>query len=170
LTFRNSANQVTVKVDNVICSIQTINSTTIRCRTGRYTGRYIDALVTVLINGSGYAIGTFQFQYVNLWSSRWTWGGDDPPEADTIVSITNGVTIFLDVSPPSLKALVLDNATLIFEDLRDVELTAEYIVITNGSHLQVGTETNPFQHRAVITLNGYPIATELPICKSKDIY
>ena len=145
--------------------MRTINSTTITCQTGRYSETYVQASVAVLVNETGYATGSVQFQYMNLWSSRWTWGGDNPPEAGTLVQINNGVTIFLDITTPLLKVLIIDNGTLIFEDLQDLELKVEYIVILNGGILQVGTESNPFQHNAVITLYGHSLSTELPICK-----
>ena len=66
---------------------------------------------------------------------------------------------------PILKLLVINNATLIFDDSQDVELNAEYIVIVNGGVLQIGTESNPFQHRANITIYGHLGSIELPICK-----
>ncbi len=117
-----------------------------------------------MVNG-GNAIGSSQFQYIDLWSSPWTWGGESPPGEGTLVSIDSGKTVYFDTTTPILKALVIDNATLIFDDNQDVSLSAEYIVIVNGGILQVGTETNPFQHNAVITMHGQLRSIELPICK-----
>ncbi len=154
-----------MQIAGVSCSVQTINSTTITCQTDSYSQTNLNASVTVFINGSGYATGSFSFQYINLWSSRWTWGGYDPPEAGTVVSIDSGVTIFLDITTPILTALIIDNANLIFDDSQDVALNVEYIVIVNGGLLQVGTESNPFQHHATITLYGQLRSIELPICK-----
>lgn len=119
----------------------------------------------MLVNKSGLAISSAKFRYMNLWSSRWTWGGDVPPEAGTQVEINDDTTVFLDVTTPQLKVLIIDNATLIFDDSQDVELNVEYIVIINGGVLQIGTESNPFQHRAVITLYGHLRSIQLPICK-----
>lgn len=164
MNFRNSTDEVSITIGGVPCSVQTIDSTTITCRTGSIPQSNLAAVVSVLINGSGYALGSVQYQYMDFWSSPWTWGGDNPPEADTIVSIAGGVTIFLDISTPILKALVIDNSTLIFDDSQDVELNVEYIVIVNEGRLQVGTELNPFQHRATITLYGHVRSIELPIC------
>ena len=117
------------------------------------------------MNGSGQAIGSVLFQYIDLWSSQWTWGGVHPPEEGTIVVIDNGKTVYFDTTTPVLKAIIIDNASLIFDDLQDVALNAEYIVIVNGGRFQVGTEDNPFQHRAVITMYGHLRSIELPICK-----
>jgi hypothetical protein len=114
---------------------------------------------------SGNAVGTAQFQYIDLWSSPWTWGGESPPDQGTIVSIDSGKTVYFDTTTPILKALIIDNATLIFDDNQDVALNVEYIVVVNGGLFQVGTETNPFQHNAVITMYGTLRSIELPICK-----
>jgi hypothetical protein len=119
----------------------------------------------VSINGSGYAIGSVYFQYIDLWSSPWTWGGEEPPENGTLVLINGQDTIYLDIETPILKVLIIDNATLIFDDYQDVTLNAEYIVIINGGQLIVGTESNPFQHRGIITIYGQLRSIELPICK-----
>lgn len=119
----------------------------------------------VSINGSGYAVGSVYFQYIDLWSSPYTWGGYAPPEDGTLVIIENHETIYLDIETPILKVLVIDNATLIFDDLQDVTLNVEYIIIVNGGQIQVGTESNPFQHRGVINMHGHLRSIELPICK-----
>jgi len=117
-----------------------------------------------VVNG-GNAVGSSQFQYIDLWSSPWTWGGDSPPGEGTIVSIDSGKTVYFDAVTPILKALVIDNASLIFDDSQDVALNAEYILVVNGGLLQVGTQSNPFQHQAIITMYGQLRSIELPICK-----
>lgn len=142
-----------------------INTTNIVCSTGRVVGTNLVASVHVFVDGRGDAVGSVQYQYIDLWSSLWTWGGRAPPEEGTIVSIERGVTIFLDVSTPILKALVIDNATLIFDDHQDLQLNAEYILLIRGGRLQIGTALQPFQHQAIINLYGDLRSTELPICK-----
>lgn len=118
-----------------------------------------------MINGNGYATGTFTFQYIDLWSSRWTWGGEEPPDVGSLVVINNGVKIFLDKSTPTLKVLLIDNASLIFDDTDDITLNVEYILILNGGHLQVGTASKPFQHHGGIKIYGHLRSIELPLCK-----
>ena len=118
------------------------------------------------MNTNGNAIGTAQFQYINLWSSPWTWGGNSPPEAGTLVVIDSGNTIYFDTTTPVLKAIVIDNASLIFDDNQYVALNAEYILVVNGGLFQVGTESSPFQHQAIITMYGQLRSIELPICMS----
>lgn len=163
--FRTLIGGVTVSVAGVSCSVQSVALTTITCLTGRYAQTTVQAAVIVNVVNGGNAIGSSQFQYIDLWSSPWTWGGDLPPEAGTIVSIDSGKTVYFDTRTPILKAIVIDNASLIFDDSQDVALNAEYILVVNGGRLQVGTETNPFQHKAVITMYGNLRSIELPICK-----
>jgi cell migration-inducing and hyaluronan-binding protein len=61
-----------------------------------------------------------------------------------------GTKIVLDVSPPPLGTLRIDG-TLAFRD-KDLSLSADWIVV--HGKLKVGTEADPFKHRAVITLTG----------------
>ncbi|XP_042639560.1 fibrocystin-L [Orycteropus afer afer] len=60
------------------------------------------------------------------------------------------------------------SGTLIFDEA-DIELQAENILITDGGILQIGTETSPFQHKAVITLHGHLRSPELPIYGAKTL-
>ncbi len=154
-----------MNIGDTPCSVQTVTITSITCQTGSHLHSSILAPVMVSINGSGYAIGSVYFQYIDLWSSPWTWGGEEPPENGTLVLINGQDTIYLDIETPILKVLIIDNATLIFDDYQDVTLNAEYIVIINGGQLIVGTESNPFQHRGIITIYGQLRSIELPICK-----
>ncbi|CAF3595884.1 unnamed protein product [Rotaria sordida] len=165
--FPTSINAVTVTINDIPCSVQTVTTTSITCETGSHRYSSVRAPIMVSINGSGYAIGSVYFQYIDLWSSPWTWGGDEPPEAGTLVVIENQETIYLDIETPILKVLVIDNATLIFDDFQDVALNVEYIVIVNGGRLAVGTESNPFQHRGVINMYGHLRSIELPIYGAK---
>lgn len=157
---------MTVSIAGASCSIQSISATTITCLTGSFAQTSVTAPVIVNSGNGGNAIGSAQFQYIDLWSSPWTWGGDAPPEEGTIVSIDSGKTVYFDTTTPILKAVIIDNASLIFDDSQDVALNAEYILVVNGGRLQIGTESSPFQHKAVITMYGHLRSIELPICKS----
>ncbi|CAF3925163.1 unnamed protein product [Rotaria sp. Silwood2] len=165
--FPSSINVVSVSIAGIPCIVQTINPTGMTCLTGSYQGITVLAPIIVSINGSGNAVGSPVFQYIDLWSSPWTWGGNAPPEEGTIVLINNGKTVYFDTTTPTLKAIIIDNASLIFDDTRDVALNAEYILVVNGGLFQVGTESNPFQHRAVITMYGHLRSIELPIFGAK---
>ncbi|CAF3664415.1 unnamed protein product [Rotaria sordida] len=158
---------VSVSIADISCLVQTISSTMITCLTGSYSETTIQAPVIVNLVNGGNAVGSILYQYIDLWSSPWTWGGDTPPEAGTIVAIESGKTVYFDTITPILKAVIIDNASLIFDDNQDVSLNAEYILVVNGGRLQIGNETNPFQHRAIITMYGHLRSIELPIFGAK---
>jgi hypothetical protein len=128
--------------------------------------------IEVSVTGYGNALpaetsagGVVTYQYIDAWSRNTTWGGEAPPiEGDTVV-IPPGHRVLLDVSPPRLFALVVQG-TLEFADEADIRLDAHYIIV-NGGTFQVGTEANPFQHKAVITLYGHPKQLEIPIYGTK---
>ncbi len=157
---------ISVSIAGVSCDVQTITPTVITCLTGSYSATTIQATVIVSMSNAGNAVGSAQFQYINLWSSPWTWGGNPPPEAGTLVVINSGNTVYFDTTTPILKAIVIDNGSLIFDDNQDVVLNVEYILVVNDGLFQVGTESNPFQHQATINMYGQLRAIELPICMS----
>jgi len=57
-----------------VCDIQSISNTQIKCITNGYAFSSVKALVQVFILNNGFALndGTVQFQYIDLWSSKWT--------------------------------------------------------------------------------------------------
>lgn len=61
----------------------------------------------------------------------------------------------------------IKGGSLIFDDNQDVNLNAEYIIITDGGSFQVGTREKPFLHKAIITMYGSVRSIELPIFGSK---
>ncbi|MEO1626690.1 MAG: G8 domain-containing protein [Bacteroidota bacterium] len=84
------------------------------------------------------------------WSDPASWPDGKLPQAGQNVEIPAGQIITLDISPPALGGLTIIG-DLIFED-KDLDLFARWIWV-QGS-LQIGTEDQPFQHRASITLTG----------------
>ncbi len=86
-----------------------------------------------------------------LWSDPNTWGGTKPVDGEDVV-IPAGQTIYLDENTANLAGL---NISGTLEFLRqDLELTADHILVMDGGLLQIGTESQPFEEKAVITLNG----------------
>ena len=67
------------------------------------------------------------------------------------------------MNTPVLKGIIIQSGSLIFDDNQNVE----YVVITDGGKLQVGTKENPFNHTASITLYGTIASTQLPIYGAK---
>jgi hypothetical protein len=104
-----------------------------------------------------------------LWSSKFTWGGNDPPSEGEVALIGRGQTVYFDTETPILKGIIIQGGSLIFDDNQDVHLKAEYIIISDGGRLQIGTKEIPFRHNAIITMYGTLRSIELPIFGSKVI-
>src|SRR5688572_22119223 len=83
------------------------------------------------------------------WSDRATWPDKKVPRAGDKVTIAAGKEVILDVSPPPLNGVTI-NGKLTFADNADLELTTEWVMV--HGELAIGTEANPYRHRATITL------------------
>ena len=51
--------------------------------------------------------GDADFQYIDVWSSTFTWGGGPLPEAGDFVVVPTGQTLILDTDTPVLKFLLI---------------------------------------------------------------
>ncbi|XP_072425699.1 fibrocystin-L-like [Chiloscyllium punctatum] len=166
--FSSDINENNVIIAETPCEIQCVNETNIVCVTGAHFPSQ-QTKVIVSVRGNGIAkLDNADFNYIDVWSSRYTWGGDTPPEAGSLVVITRGQTILLDQSTPVLKMLVIQGGTLVFDEA-DIELQTENILITDGGVFQIGTESAPFRHKAIITLHGHLRAKELPLYGAKTL-
>ena len=105
------------------------------------------------------------FQYIDVWSSPYTWGYKPPPGKGDAVVIPKGQTILLDMDTPVFSILVI-RGELIFDE-KDITLNAEKILVVDGGKLQVGTETKPFEHKAKIILHGHMHNKRMPIFGTK---
>uniref|UniRef100_A0A3Q2VVI1 PKHD1 like 1, tandem duplicate 2 n=1 Tax=Haplochromis burtoni TaxID=8153 RepID=A0A3Q2VVI1_HAPBU len=151
-----------------VCDVQSANSTHIICVTSAQ-GQSQETKVRVNIGNQGIAkMDNADFFYIDVWSSKFTWGGLSPPEEGTFAVITKGQTILLDTNTPVLKMLLIQGGTLVFDEA-DIELQAENILITDGGRLQIGQEGAPFQHKAIITLHGQLRSPELPVYGAKTL-
>uniref|UniRef100_A0A3Q2Z1Q4 PKHD1 like 1, tandem duplicate 1 n=1 Tax=Hippocampus comes TaxID=109280 RepID=A0A3Q2Z1Q4_HIPCM len=160
-------NEVNVTIAGSVCDVQSANDTHIVCVTGDQRQSQ-ETTVQVGIRGQGIAkMDNAYYFYIDVWSSKYTWGGLHPPEKGAFAIITKGQTILLDTSTPVLKMLLIQG-TLVFDEA-DIELQAENILITDGGRLQVGLEEAPFQHKAIITLHGHPRSPELPVYGAKTL-
>ena len=83
------------------------------------------------------------------WSDPATWPNNQVPVAGDKVTIASDQEVLLDVSPPALNGLTI-NGKLVFADESDLELSSEWILVFG--ELQIGTEAQPHQHKATITL------------------
>jgi hypothetical protein len=166
-------------VHGVRCEDMFHNDTLIRCITNPSGLPMLDASVEVNIAGKGFASPCSssdgssvvtctaaherkaQYSYADRWSASTTWGYLPPPvEGDSVV-IGKGQYIFYDVSAPPLNMLIIEGA-LVFDDTQDLTLDASYIFVKNGT-MRIGTEAEPHQHKAVVTLHGNRRSFEIPI-------
>ena len=89
-----------------------------------------------------------------------------PGEGD-IIEIAAGIDLLLDESTPLLHVLIINGGKLIFDRERDIHLKAQYIIVTNGGHVQIGSEDQPYDRQAHIELFGHRRSTRLPLFGSK---
>ncbi|XP_073714829.1 fibrocystin-L [Misgurnus anguillicaudatus] len=166
--FSTNASEVTVTIAGSVCDVESANGKQIICVTNAQP-KSQETKLRVLIGNRGIArMDHADFFYIDVWSSPYTWGGLSPPEKSTFAVITPGQTILLDTSTPVLKMLLIQGGWLIFDEA-DIELQAENILITDGGALQIGTEQQPFQHKAIITLHGHLRSKELPVYGAKTL-
>ncbi|XP_043994771.1 fibrocystin-L-like isoform X2 [Gambusia affinis] len=166
--FSSRLDDVNVTIGGSPCGVQSSNMTHIVCVTSAQQ-RSQETQVRVSIGDRGIAkMDAANFLYVDVWSSRFTWGGLPPPERGSLAVIAKGQTVLLDTSTPVLKMLLIQGGTLMFDEA-DLELQAENILITDGGRLQIGQEGAPFQHKAIITLHGHLRSPELPVYGSKTL-
>nr|XP_039260770.1 fibrocystin-L-like [Styela clava] len=166
--FDSDPSKVDVTIGGVSCTVTSSSSTEIKCTTNA-RGKSLKAIVEVTISGKGKALNNdVEFYYVDVWSSKWTWGGQDPPVAGDFVVVPSGQTLVMDVDTPVLKMLLIMGGVVIFDE-KDIHVQTENILITDGGVLQIGTEEKPFQRKARITLHGHLRSPELPIYGTKTI-
>ncbi|MEE6507574.1 hypothetical protein FKM82_026763 [Ascaphus truei] len=166
--FSTNSSSISVTIAQATCEVQSANSTHIICITKAQSPSQ-RAKVKVNIEGQGIAkMDNADFFYIDVWSSKYTWGGESPPDEGTFAVIAKGQTVLLDQSTPVLKMLLIQGGSLIFDEA-DIELQSENILITDGGLLQIGTEAAPFQHKAIITLHGHLRSPELPLYGAKTL-
>ena len=84
------------------------------------------------------------------WSDPATWPNGVLPAAASNVLIPVGTTMLLDTVTPALSSLRVEG-TLRFDE-KDVTLESQWILVKGA--LEIGTEAQPFVHRATIILSG----------------
>ena len=124
-------------------------------------------MLTVHAMGAAAATTNATYEYIDLWSRYTTWGGEyingvpnTIPGVETSgdsIWIQPGQRILLDASINVYMLIV--QGSLEFDDAHDISVDANYIFVMGGS-LTVGTEEQPFQHEAIITLHGSPVSQE----------
>ena len=77
-----------VTIAGVDCPLSSISNSQIICRTGPSSSTVQDAIVEVFNYKSGLSlVGNVRFSYIDVWSSKFTWGGNDPPVEGEIIDL-----------------------------------------------------------------------------------
>jgi len=106
-------------------------------------------LAVSVLAGLGAQEATAQTAKQTNWSDPASWPNRKVPVAGDKVTIGRDKDVVLDVSPPALGGLSIDGK-LSFADNADLELNTEWIMV--HGELAIGTEANPYKHKATITL------------------
>jgi len=168
ITGGNFSSSPIVQLNQVPCLVLNSNSTVIQCMTLERPYQIIAEHSVDVLSDTGYAVVTdsAQFLYVDKWSALTSWKNQEPPVDNDFVWIPRGQAIELDVNSPILFLLVIEG-DLYFDPTADITLDSYYIHIFGGN-FQVGTEKNPYEKKAVITLHGDRYKNiEIPMIGSK---
>ena len=158
--------------DEVECVVQTAISTEITCLTSPRPGFYPEPTIDFTLTGYGNVFTRrHKFQYVSLWSSINTWGGELPPLEGESIWIPPGMHLLVDVDVTPILNLVLVEGSLIFTPEDDPTHTryfdAHYINVHVGGEMTVGTEDCPYTSKLIITLHGDKDTPEIPTYGNK---
>ncbi|KAG2491954.1 hypothetical protein HYH03_009686 [Edaphochlamys debaryana] len=165
------AADTTITIGGTQCgNLTVVNSTAIRCTTGRPPKTILRVPLPVVVwqSGRGYSRSNATFQYIDVWSRNSTWGGGPLPGEGDSVHIPPGITVLMDVSPPPLYLIVLEG-NLVFDDTPEyLNLQAHYILV-KGGEFTIGTADKPYAGRANITMLGAPSSRDMPMYGGKAI-
>lgn len=165
--FETTIEDVSVIIDDIPCSINSVTDTEITCTTGPRPVYTLPSL-EIFISNKGYSSTKGHvFIYADLWSSTTTWGGEVPPREGESVYIPPGKNIILDIATPILDAILVEGS-LSIDDVPNLTLDAHYIFVHGGS-FTIGTEDNPFINDITITIHGNRESPALPNYGNKFI-
>lgn len=107
-----------VLIDNRVCAVSTVTSTTITCVTDKKP--YVPDTPALIINQPGFgnvATAGLIFRYVSLYSDPITWGGDAPPQAGESISVPKGQHLLVDIdNSPKLNAVIVEGSLIFAPD------------------------------------------------------
>lgn len=111
----NTASDIHVTVAETTCIVNTneTNSTYIVCVT-EPSSKTLKTKINLQIRDYGMASQeNADFEYIDVWSSIWTWGGTSLPIEGDIAVIRSGQTVLLDTDTPVLKILLIQGNRII---------------------------------------------------------
>ena len=133
----------TASIGGSPCIVSSTTGTTeIVCITEPHVGSGEFPVLVKLSGGNSIAEtpGSDSFQYVDRWSSVWTWGGGPVPQEGEFIVLEKGQNIVLDVSTPRLSFLLLNGGNLIWDKEADgLQLNTEFILIMEPKLLTLST-------------------------------
>lgn len=91
------------------------------------------------------------------WSDPAAWDSGQVPQDGEIATISTNKRIWLDVNTANLAGLEIEGELRFME--RDLQLTSAWILVSGAFH--IGSESNPFTHKAIIELNGSAVNEDI---------
>jgi hypothetical protein len=162
---------LSVKFSGVDCHIRFYNNTVISCITGARPPEKVEtSSIKVLVGGKGYATvpDTVEYLYIDKWSALTSWKNQEPPVDGDFVWIPDGQVILLDENTPKLL-FVLVEGSLYFDRTKTLTMDTYYLFILGG-YFEVGTEEQPYEGNATITIWGDRYKTiEVPMVGDKFV-
>lgn len=128
---RSPSPSATIKVliDGIECGTVSLSSSTITCTTGKKTNTAESSLVVTIDSYNTVNNGIYYY-YGNLWSNPVTWGNDFAPIDGDLVYVTKGRNLIVDVPYVGvLNTVVVDNASLIFANDKNIHFEAHNILV-----------------------------------------
>ena len=96
--------------------------------------------------------GTFiKENFTREWSNATQWPNGVVPQPGDNVTVNGNWTVLLDVDPSYLNNLTIDG-TLVADDTRDINITANFIHIRAGN-VTFGSAAKPFRHKVTFQIN-----------------
>ena len=91
-----------------------------------------------------------------------------PPIDNDLVYIPKGMKLFVDISPPFLEGVIVEDGALIFSDESDITFRTNFITL-NGGEFRAGTVEQPYQHELNLVMHGHYYWKQQPMFGNKGI-
>ncbi|XP_045699281.1 fibrocystin isoform X7 [Phyllostomus hastatus] len=141
-----------VLIYNSSCNITMETEAKMECET---PNQPITAKITEIRKSRGQNTqGHVSFHFCQRWSRARSWFPGRAPQDGDNVTVERGQWLLLDTSTSILNFVHVKGGKLVFMDAGTIELRAHSILVSDGGELQIGSEDNPFQGKAEITLYG----------------
>lgn len=149
----NFGSSVSVLIDDVVCAVQSNNSTVITCITSPKNTPTVSKFV-VTSDGVVAGLPSKVFVYADVWStaSGSYWLGESAPRDNDNLLVRYGTTLIVDCNTPVLGDVIVDG-TLLFADAMNLAFKCQSITISSTGRLAAGTFLEPRVHMLSIQTN-----------------